>query len=69
MKKQTKSEKWYQGRLAKYFNEHYHEIEDEAEFYTDPDCNQWQFLIPKAGLVITFICHDDGTVSEKNRLV
>ena len=36
--------KWYQRRLAKYFNEHYHEIEDEAEFYTDPDCNQWQFF-------------------------
>ena len=61
-------EKWYQRRLAKYFNDHYHAIEDEAEFYTDPDYNQWQFLIPKARLVITLTCHDDGSVSEKNRL-
>ena len=40
MKKLTKPEKWYQHRLAKYFNDHYHGIEDEAEFYTDRDCNQ-----------------------------
>ena len=43
MKKLTKPEKWYQRRLAKYFNDHYHGIEDEAEFYTDRDCNQWDF--------------------------
>lgn len=59
------TEKWYQRRLAKYFNDHYYEIEDSAEFYPDPDYNQWRFKAPETGIVITLFCHDNGLVEEK----
>ena len=60
-----RTEKWYQRRLAKYFNDHYHEIEEEAEFYADPGYDKWEFLIPETGLRVTLICHENGIVSEK----
>lgn len=59
-----RSEKWYQKRLAQYFKDHYFDIEDEIEFYTDPDINKWQFIIPETGLRVTLICGENGDVLE-----
>ena len=38
-------DKWYQRRLSKYFDAHYSEYEDDAEWWSDPEPNQWLFDI------------------------
>ena len=60
-------EKWHQQRLAKYFKEHYDAYTDSAEFYTDPDINQWSFEIVENGEKIHIILtsNDDRSVSEQ----
>lgn len=64
-----KSEKWYQRRLAKYFEEHYSEYEDIAEFYTDPAPNVWRFDIPNelGGVSFTLICDDEGVIHTNDK--
>ena len=57
-------EKWYQRRLAKYFEEHYIGYDDSAEYWDDPAPNQWLFDIPELGVRIKFTCDDRGKVSE-----
>ena len=59
------SHKWYQRRLAKYFEERYPSAEDIAEFYPDPTDTQWVFELPDLGILIKLTCQDDGTVVEK----
>lgn len=61
------TEKWYQRRLAKYFENHYWSYEDSANYYTDPNINQWSFEIDENGEKIHVIltCNEDGSVSEQ----
>lgn len=60
-----KSEKWYMRRLSRYFEEHYADYEDEAEFFNDPNTNQWLFDIPSIGWRIEITCDDNGNVAEE----
>lgn len=61
----TKPEKWYQRRLAAYFEKHYHEYEDAAEYWNDPAPNQWLFDIPELGIRVELTCDDKGNVKEQ----
>ena len=56
--------KWYQRRLAKYFDEHYILSCDIVEFYPDPTDNQWLFELPGLDVLIKLTCQEDGTVVE-----
>ena len=58
------TEKWYQRRLAKYFETCYGQYEDVAEFLPDPSDRQWLFEIPNLGLRIKLTCYDNGRVME-----
>lgn len=60
-----KPEKWYQRRLYKYFEEHYGEYEDTAEYWNDPAINQWLFDIPEIGIRVELTCSDRGIVTEQ----
>lgn len=60
-----KSEKWYQCRLARYFEEHYSQYEDVAEFWNDPAPNQWLFDIYPLGSRIEITCTDKGVIKEE----
>lgn len=60
-----KPEKWYQRRLYKYFEEHYGQYEDEAEYWNDPAINQWLFDIPALGMRVELTCSDRGIVTEQ----
>ena len=60
-----KPEKWYQRRLAKYFEENYAKYEDAAEYYPDPFVNQWLFDIPERGVRVELTCNDKGEVKEQ----
>ena len=64
-----RSEKFYNNRLQRYFDEHYgayerDEYEDEVEYYVNPAMNQWKFYIPELGVVVILTCDDSGDVSE-----
>ncbi|MGN1216982.1 MAG: hypothetical protein ACI4TD_03290 [Phocaeicola sp.] len=50
--------------MARYFEEHYAEYEDEAEFFNDPNVNQWLYDIPSIGYRIEITCDDNGNVTE-----
>lgn len=60
-----KSEKWYQRRLAKYFEDHYGEHEDDVEFFPDPAFNQWLFDIPQNNVRVELTCDINGNVYEQ----
>lgn len=60
-----KPEKWYQRRLAKYFEEHYEQYEDSAEYFPDPFVNQWLFDIPERGIRVELTCTEKGEVKEQ----
>jgi hypothetical protein len=60
-----RSKRWYQKHLEQYFKDHYFDIEDEVEFYVDPDVNQWKFIIPETGLRVTLVCGESGAVLEE----
>ena len=64
-----KPKRWYQKRLGKYFDEHYGLYEDTAEYYVDPDVNQWMFNITELNIKVKLICHDDETVEERRYYV
>lgn len=57
-------EKWYQRRLAKYFDDHFTQYEDDAEWDVDPDINQWLFYIPELDERVELTCDDNGVVIE-----
>lgn len=59
------TDKWYQRRLAKYFEENYGLYEDTAEYFVDPDVNQWAFYISELGVKVRLTCNDDGKVLEE----
>ena len=58
-------DKWYQRRLSKYFDAHYSEYEDAAEWWSDPEPNQWLFDIPKLSMRVELTCNDKGVVTEQ----
>lgn len=58
-------ERWYQRRLAKYFTEHYESYEETAEFWNDPDVNQWLFDLPELGIRVELTCNEKGMVTEE----
>lgn len=58
-----KSRRWYQRRLAAYFDTHYIQYEDTAEFWNDPAMNQWKFDIPELNERVELTCYDDGRVT------
>lgn len=59
-----KPDKWYQRRLAGYFEKEFGQYEDQAEFFPDPAPNQWLFDIPELCLRIELTCDDKGRVTE-----
>lgn len=60
-----RTEKWYQRRLAKYFEENYEQYEDTAEWFSDPGINQWMFNIPELNTRIKLTCNENGLVTEQ----
>lgn len=60
-----RNEKWYQRRLSQYFDKHYSNLEDDAEFWPDPAPNQWLFDIRFLGYRVELTCDDNGTVHEQ----
>ena len=72
------NEKWYQIRLAKYFDEKYGQFEDDAEFMPDSCINTWIFLIPYCDndqsltdefLKVELTCDEDGNVYDQFLIV
>lgn len=57
--------RWYMTRLGKYFDEHYKQYEDTAEFFPDPADNQWLFDIPELEMRVELTCYDNGVVMEE----
>ena len=57
--------KWYNRRLAKYFVEHYEAYENTAEYWPDPEINQWLFDIYELGIRVELTCDDKGNVYEQ----
>ena len=60
-----KHEKWYQRRLARYFDEHYSQYEDIVEWWADTYVNQWLFDIRELGIRVELSCTDKGVVKEQ----
>lgn len=60
-----RTEKWYQRRLAKYFDEHYAQYEDVAEYWNDQAINQWLFDILELGVRVELTCKENGKVVEE----
>ena len=60
-----KHEKWYQRRLARYFDEHYSQYEDIVEWWADTYTNQWVFDIRELGIRVELTCTDKGVVKEQ----
>ena len=58
-------EQWYADRLQRYFDKHYGEFDETAEWYTNPGLNQWQFRIYEVGLEVLLICDDKGRITEE----
>lgn len=57
----------YQRRLERYFDKHYGEYADSAEWYPDISKNQWMFDIPELRKRVTLTCGADGKVEERVR--
>ena len=55
---------FYARRLQAYFDRHYGQYDESAEWFTDVAANQWKFRIPELKRVVTLICDDNGRVSE-----
>lgn len=60
-----KVDRWYQRRLAKYFEEHYMKYEDTAGWWNDPAPNQWLFDIQELGIRVELICDEEGKIHEQ----
>lgn len=59
-----RTERFYIGRLTKYFDTHYAQYTDTAEWYNNPAVNQWKCDIPELNATILFTCDDKGNVTE-----
>ena len=60
-----RTEKWYQRRLAKYFEDNYNDYVEGSEWFVNPRINMWKCYIPELNQTITFTCDDEGNVIEK----
>lgn len=58
-------EQWYADRLQRYFDKHYSEFDETAEWYVNPGPNQWRFRIYEVGLEILLTCDDKGRIIEE----
>lgn len=58
------TEKWYENRLRKFFDNCYGEYEYVAEFYPNPRYNKWDFIIRELAIRVILTCHDSGEVEE-----
>lgn len=59
-----RTEKFYIRRLTQYFDTHYSQYENTAEWYNNPAVNQWKCDIPALGFTILFTCDENGNVTE-----
>lgn len=53
------------NRLQKYFDAHWPNDADTAEWYVDPAPNQWRFVLRCE--TITLTCDENGHVSEDRK--
>lgn len=60
----NKSENYYTRRLQRYFDKHYKDYEETAEYYVNPAINQWRFYIPELGYEVILTCDFYGGVAE-----
>ena len=58
-------EQWYADRLQRYFDKHYSEFDETAEWYVNPGPNQWRFRIYEVGLEVLLTCDDKGRITEE----
>lgn len=57
------SDKWYQVRLSKFFNERFSDFEEFVEWDVDPAINVWKFKIPALNEKYRVECNDDGKIA------
>ena len=57
----------YIKHLQRYFNEHYGNYDESAEWSVDPAPNKWEFVIRVLGIRVILTCHEDGKISEIRR--
>lgn len=65
----VKSESFYNRKLQRYFDRHFGDYEETAEFYVNPAINKWKFIIPELGIEVLLTCNDIGWVIEKRERV
>lgn len=65
----TKTERYYQRHLQKYFDKHYIEYDETVECFVDPAINKWRFIVPELGIEVNLTCDDTGRVSEKKEMI
>lgn len=56
---------FYERKLSAYFHQFYGEYEDTAEYYVNPNVNQWKFVIPELNMLVELTCYDDGHIVDK----
>lgn len=54
---------YYKYRLQQYFDEHFGQFADEADFFPDPAFNTWEFFIPSKCEIVKLKCSSVGRVS------
>ena len=57
----------YQRRLQRYFDQHYSQYEETAEWFPDGAPNKWKFIVPELGVIVTLVCGAKGDISETVR--
>lgn len=56
----------YDRRLQRYFDKHYGQFDETAEWFVDHAPNEWKFFIPELEQVVTLICSSStGEIVEK----
>lgn len=60
---------WYIRRLQNYFDQHYGQYDDSAEWFPNPAPDAWRFRIPELKAEITISCDAIGKITEIRRSV
>lgn len=55
---------YYKRHLQRYFEEHYGQYKETAEWFADSAPNKWKFIVPELSIAVTLICGSNGDVSE-----